>query len=219
MNMNKQSEQGRIMHTPNQASNTNNTHSTVIIYCHPCTGSFNHAVLQTIVTNLNGHGRPAHVIDLYAEHFDPTYDAEELQLFHTGGTHDPNVIEYLDLLRAADTVIFITPIWWNSIPGMLKGFIDKVMKEGEGLSHTIGTFGVKGELTNIKHAYVFTTSTSPTFFFRLVLGNGVKRIFMNKTLKQLGMKDRHWINFGGITGSTPRRRERYLTKISTMTIK
>ena len=69
------------------------------------------------------------LIDLYAEHFDPTYSAEELSLYHQGGTVDPLVRKYLELLKSCRTVIFITPCWWNSIPGMLKGVIDKVMKE------------------------------------------------------------------------------------------
>ncbi|MCH4208968.1 NAD(P)H-dependent oxidoreductase [Bifidobacterium sp.] len=188
----------------------------VIVYCHPYERSFNHAVMCTAVENMNRQGHRAHVIDLHAEGFNPAYDAEELRLFHDGNTHDPKAYIYLDMLRTADTAVFITPIWWNSIPGMLKGFIDKVMKEGEGLSHTIGRFGVQGELTNIKHTYVLTTSTSPTLFFRLFLGDGVSRIFINQTLKQLGMQHRRWINFGGITASTPQQRERYLARIATM---
>jgi putative NADPH-quinone reductase len=189
----------------------------VVIYCHPYERSFNHAVLRTVVEALNEQGHETHVIDLHDEGFNPAYDAEELRLFHEGDTHDPQVSAYLSMLRRADTAVFITPIWWNSIPGMLKGFIDKVMKEGEGLSHTIGRFGVQGELTNIKHTYVLTTSTSPTLFFRLFLGDGVKRIFINQTLKQLGMQHRRWINFGGITASTPQQRERHLAKIAAMT--
>ena len=96
---------------------------------------------------------------------------------------------------------------------MLKGFIDKVMKEGKGLSHTVTKTGIHGELTNINHTYVFTTSTSPTIYLKLFLGNGIKRIFINKTLKQLGMQDCHWYNFGGISNSSNDRRNRYLDKI------
>lgn len=122
-------------------------------------------------------------------------------------------------MRQATGVIFVTPLWWNSIPGMLKGFIDKVMKEGEGLSHTVTKTGIYGELTNIRHTYVFTTSTSPTFYVRLFLGNGIKKIFINKTLKQLGMKNKHWYNFGGISNSKSERREKYLAKIKQINFK
>ena len=94
---------------------------TLIIYCHPYPQSFNHAVLERVQSNLNSQGINYQLIDLYTEHFDPTYSAEELSLYHQGGTVDPLVRKYLELLKSRRTVIFITPCWWNSIPRMLKG--------------------------------------------------------------------------------------------------
>jgi len=186
---------------------------TLIIYCHPYEKSFNHAILETVKDNLRSKKIDYQVIDLYADNFNPTYDKKELRLYHVGKTHDPLVNKYLTMLKNTSTVIFITPLWWNSIPGMLKGFIDKVMKEGEGLSHTVTKLGVHGELTNVKHTYLLTTSTSPNFYLKICLGNGMKKVFVNQTLKQLGMKDRHWKNFGGITNSSLKRRKNYLNKI------
>lgn len=188
----------------------------LIIYCHPYEKSFNHAVLEAVERNLSKKHKHFYVIDLYAESFNPIYDKEELRLFHSGKTHDPLVDKYLHLIQEANEIIFVTPLWWNYIPGMLKGFIDKVMKEGKGLSHTVTKTGIHGELTNIKHTYVLTTSTSPTFYVKLFLGNGIKRLFVNKTLKQLGMKDRHWLNFGSISNSTLKRRKKWLSKIENM---
>lgn len=186
----------------------------LIIYCHPYDKSFNHAVLENVENNLKQNNKDYKLIDLYKDGFVPIYDLEEMRLFHTGQTHDPLVKKYLSWLKETPEVIFITPFWWNGIPGMLKGFIDKVMKEGPGLSHTVTKTGIHGELTNVKHTYVFTTSTSPTFYLKLFLGNGIKRIFINKTLKQLGMQDRHWYNLGGISNSSIEKRKRYLKKIA-----
>lgn len=186
----------------------------LIIYCHPYEQSFNHAELIAIKENLNAVHREYEIIDLYAEHFNPVYSTEELQIYHRGETTDPLVTKYLELCRKADTVIFITPYWWNSIPGMLKGFIDKVMKEGLGLSHTVTKTGVKGELTNVNHCYVLTTSTSPTWYIRFFLGNAIKKVFINKTLHQLGFGNISWQNFGGITNSSLERRRKYLAKLT-----
>ncbi|MCI1287939.1 MAG: NAD(P)H-dependent oxidoreductase [[Lactobacillus] timonensis] len=186
----------------------------LIIYCHPYEQSFNHAELKAIKENLSAGQREYKIIDLYAEHFNPVYSTEELQLYHRGETTDPLVTKYLKLCQQADTVIFITPYWWNSIPGMLKGFIDKVMKEGPGLSHTVTKTGVKGELTNVKHCYVFTTSTSPTWYIRFFLGNAIKKVFINKTLRQLGFHNISWNNFGGISNSSLERRKKYLAKLT-----
>ncbi|TLQ24585.1 NAD(P)H-dependent oxidoreductase [Lactiplantibacillus plantarum] len=188
--------------------------SFLIIYCHPYQKSLNHAVLQAVENNLSQKQIQYTIIDLYQEKFQPIYDLEELRLFHTGETHDPLVEKYLNLLKKAQGVIIITPIWWNSIPGMLKGFIDKVMKEGEGLSHTVSKMGIHGCLTNLTHAYVLTTSTSPTIYFKLFMGNSIKKIFISKTLRQLGVKQGTWINFGNVTHSTLAKRQQYLQRIN-----
>ncbi|WP_251546682.1 NAD(P)H-dependent oxidoreductase [Limosilactobacillus caecicola] len=185
----------------------------LIIYCHPYDHSFNHAVLTTVEHNLQEHQQSFRTIDLYTDNFDPRYSTHELSLYQAGQTVDPLVKDYLTSIQRASAIIFITPVWWNSIPGMLKGFIDKVMKEGPGLSHTVTRTGIHGELSNIKHCYVLTTSTSPTWYLRLWMGNAVQKIFVNKTLRQLGFRDRHWQNFGGITHSTAQRRQRYLNRL------
>ncbi|AFS00512.1 NAD(P)H-dependent oxidoreductase [Lentilactobacillus buchneri] len=187
--------------------------TTLIIYCHPYKRSFNHAVLEAVISTLASKGRSWKLIDLHQAQFNPTYDVEELRLFHQGKSHDQQTIEYLDDLRRANTVIFITPVWWNSIPGMLKGFVDKVMKEGAGLSHTVTKFGVHGELGNIKHGYVLTTSTSPTFYLRFFSGNGIQKIFIHQTLRQLGISHCKWINFGNISNSTLSSRKKYLQQL------
>lgn len=186
---------------------------TLIIYCHPYPQSFNHAILQAVQNNLQSKNIEFTLIDLYAERFSPVYTKKDLSLFHTGKTTDPLVVKYLNLLKQAKTVIFITPIWWNSIPGMLKGFIDKVMMEGKGLSHTVSKVGVKGELTNIQQCYILTTSSSPTFYIKYLNGNAIKKIFINQTLKQLGFQNCQWQNFGMISDSSVKRRKKYLAKI------
>ncbi len=97
----------------------------LVVYCHPWDKSFNHAILTQVIHNLETHHSDYKVIDLYAENFNPIYDEEEMRLFHSGQTHDPLVTEYLSDLKSANKLIFITPVWWNDVPGMLKGFIDK----------------------------------------------------------------------------------------------
>lgn len=186
---------------------------TLLVYCHPYQCSFNHAVLAQVMDNLKRQKIVYELLDLYQDGFNPVYSKSELTLYHQGKTLDPLVERYLKALQTADTVIFITPIWWNSIPGMLKGFIDKVMKEGPGRSHVVTRTGVKGLLSNVKHCYVLTTSTSPTWYLRFFCGNAIQKIFINKTLHQLGFHRCKWLNFGGISSSSELKRKRYLTKL------
>ena len=52
----------------------------LIIYCHPYEKSFNHAILESVKSNLAHKHKSFKVIDLYQEQFNPIYDKEELAL-------------------------------------------------------------------------------------------------------------------------------------------
>ncbi|GAJ25723.1 NAD(P)H dehydrogenase [Liquorilactobacillus sucicola DSM 21376 = JCM 15457] len=185
---------------------------TLVIYCHPYDGSFNHAILNAVITGLQRKNVAFQIIDLYAENFIPVYTSAELALFNTGKTLDPLVSRYQKMLKKADRLIFITPVWWNDLPGMLKGFIDKTMKKNFAYSPT--RTGISGQLTNIKTAKVLTTSTSPTWYLRLFCGNAVSRSFVKTTLKQLGIKNTSWQNFGRIGSKSVKQRTDYLSALA-----
>ncbi|WP_263432125.1 NAD(P)H-dependent oxidoreductase [Leuconostoc gasicomitatum] len=51
---------------------------TTIIYVHPYDGSYNHAVLETVVSNMKQQKINYNVIDIYKDGFNPVYSSEEL---------------------------------------------------------------------------------------------------------------------------------------------
>ena len=185
---------------------------TVIIYAHPYEGSFNHAILEQVENQLIDKNEDFDLIDLYNDNFNPAYTVEELGLFREGKTTDSLVQKYQQILKNAEGVIFIFPIWWNDIPAIVKGFIDKNMKKK--FAYNVGKTGVIGKLTNIKKTTILTTSTSPTWYLRLFCGNAIKSVFINTTLKQLGFKNIKWKNMGNIDNSTLKQREKFLKAIN-----
>jgi len=94
---------------------------------------------------------------------------------------------------------------------MIKGFIDKVMKKK--FAYEVGKTGVVGHLTHIEKATILTTSTSPTWYLKLFCGNAIKKVFINATLKQLGINHITWQNMGNIDKSTAQDRQDFLNKI------
>ncbi|TDE70169.1 flavodoxin family protein [Streptococcus vicugnae] len=184
---------------------------TLIIYSHPYDKSFNHAILENVEGELMQKEQHFNLVDLYKDHFNPAYTSEELALFKDGGTTDPLVVQYQKFLTNANHVIFIFPIWWNDTPAMIKGFIDKVMKKK--FAYEVGKTGVVGHLTHIEKATILTTSTSPTWYLKLFCGNAIKKVFINATLKQLGINHITWQNMGNIDKSTAQDRQNFLNKI------
>ena len=170
---------------------------TLIIYAHPYEGSFNHAVLEAGRHPRPGQGRPTlRRSQLLADGFDPRYTTEELALFGEGGTLDPLVTRYQDLIDSATRLIIIAPIWWSELPGVLKGFVDKVMKHN--WAYTATRTGIKGRLTHIREVLVLTTSIAPTWSLKRLAGNAVNGVFLGSVMKQLGMGGRRWVNYGKV---------------------
>jgi len=189
---------------------------TLIVYAHPWTGSLNHAILEAVTSALEAAGRPYDVIDLLADGFDPRYDAAELALFRSGGTNDPLVTRYQGLVERATRLVVIAPVWWNDVPAVLKGFIDKVMKQQWAYVPT--GRGIRGRLGHVEEALVLTTSTSPTWYLRLARGNAVRRTFVGATLRQLGIRRRRWVNYGRVGSGGPERVRRHLERVARLAV-
>ena len=48
----------------------------------------------------------------------------------TTGTLAPEVAREVERLRSANLVVFTAPMWWFSVPAMLKGWFDRVLVNG-----------------------------------------------------------------------------------------
>lgn len=92
-----------------------------------------------------------------------------------GKTLDPLVEKYQKSIKNAEKIIIISPLWWNDVPAILKGFIDEVMKMD--FAYEVTKTGVKGRLTNVQEAIVITTATSPTWYLRWFLVNPIRKNF------------------------------------------
>ena len=95
---------------------------------------------------------------------------------------------------------------------MLKGWLDKVLLAG--FSWEATGAGLKGTLTYIESAEVYTASSNPTEFIREHTGDAIQRMFIDGTLWQLGIARGTWENFGGMDTSTPEERAKFLRKLS-----
>lgn len=183
-----------------------------LIIAHPWKGSFNHAIKDQLIKRSSKEGDSLNIIDLYEDEFNPALSQDELERFKEGKAIDLNVIKYQNILKETDELTLIFPIWWNSMPAILKGFLDKVMLKN--FAYTESKKGLVGKLTNINKVTIITTSEAPTWYINLFKGN-----FINKTLRKgvftdLGIKRSNWINFPNISTSTMIKRVNFLEKLN-----
>lgn len=156
--------------------------------------------------------RDFQVIDLYGEHFEPAYTAEELKLFSSGKALDPKVKRYQKILKASDRLTFIFPIWWSNIPSIVKGFIDKTMIPGFAYDENDGWHG---HLTWINHVNVLTTSEVSKTILRQSYGDPIQGLFIDVLLRDLGIDNSRvdWCHFGNMHSSSDQARQDYLNNL------
>ena len=109
-----------------------------IVFSHPWHGSFNKAILDTITAKFEQQNKAYQVIDLPKDKFNPSFSEAELAVYNQGKAIDPLVLKYQEILKKSDEIIFIYPIWWGTMPAILKGFFDKVLLQGFAFSYENG---------------------------------------------------------------------------------
>lgn len=117
----------------------------LIVYAHPEPLSFNGAMKDMAVRVLQREGHSVRVSDLYAKRFNPVPYPEDfvergrMERFALGdeqlyaqqrGTVAPDVLAEQRAVSWAQLIIFQFPLWWWSVPAILKGWFDRVMTNG-----------------------------------------------------------------------------------------
>jgi len=134
----------------------------LIVLGHPCRRSFNAALAEAAVSELERHGHSARAEDLYAAEFearlgrgdfpadrsDQWFDItrEQARAFRRGEI-GKDLQESVERLRWADTVILQFPIWWYGPPAVVKGWMDRVFLPGlaYGRDRSFDTGGLGGK--------------------------------------------------------------------------
>ena len=115
------------------------------------------------------------------------------------------------MIKEADKLIFIFPIWWSGMPAVLKGFIDRVFVSG--FAYSYKKIGLEGHLKG-KSAWVITTMDAPAII--LPFSNDYGKVLKNQILKQCGIKPAKLTTLTQVESATWEKRNLYLQKISSI---
>jgi len=67
------------------------------------------------------------ILDLYdKKNFQPNLEFEDMKILN----QDPNRKIFQEKISLADELVFIFPVWWGSMPGIMKNFIDTNFEAG-----------------------------------------------------------------------------------------
>ncbi len=178
-----------------------------ILLGHQHPGSFCHAIAATAIEELAAAGHEVVFHDLYAEKFDPVLPHDEIP---KGAPVDPVVEQHCREITAADGYIIVHPNWWAMPPAILKGWLDRVLRQG--VAYQFGPAGVEPLLTG-RRAVVFTTSNTPRDDELRLFGDPLENLWRACICNFCGIADFHRRNFEPVIMSTPEDRRVWLTEV------
>lgn len=185
----------------------------VIVFSHPYEGSFGNAILNSVTKGLKDANHEVDLMHLDNDGFNPVMSKADLKAFVDHKPVDPQVIDYCERLEKADHLIFIFPIWWDLMPAMTKGFIDRVLTPGVVYDHHPRGFGLVPLLKNLKGVTVITTMNKPKILYSLLIGNLIKKAMIRSVFKTMGYKNLKWISYNMVKSVSQNKRVKWLTDI------
>ena len=173
---------------------------TLIVYYHPHEGSFCSGILEAVENGLAKGGHEYKTIHLEKDGFDPVMHEKDLAAFVRAGRFgeeglegvDHIVLRYMKKLRWAEQIVMIFPIWWMTMPAMVKGFIDKVIFPG--IVYKMEGSELVSKLSNLKQVVIITTMNTPADIYKDVFGNSIEGSLIKGTFNQIGIHDIRWIS-------------------------
>lgn len=185
-----------------------------IVFNHPYKGSYCNSILTAVTKGLQKGQHEIDLIHLDKDNFNPVMTSADLKAFRDKKPVDPKVIEYKERLEKADHLIFIFPIWWELMPAMTKGFIDKVIFPGVAYDYTNKeNTRMRPLFEKLKGVTVITTMNTPKWLYFLLFGNAIKKALILGTFFKIGYKNRKWISLNQVKAVTQEKRTKWLNDI------
>jgi NAD(P)H dehydrogenase (quinone) len=187
----------------------------LVVFCHPCTESFNAAVRDLVLAKLTAAGAEVRLNDLYRRDFRPVLSWGEWKGYLNCPDNVASVAEDVEDIRWCDTLIFVYPTWWYGLPAMLKGWLDRALLPDvaflmpDGKNKTI-----RPGLRHIERLGVFTTCGASWLVTQVVGAPGKRTLtrgvgFLCKPGKKTAFAAHYLMD-----SSTPESREGHLKKVA-----
>ncbi len=117
----------------------------LVVYAHHEPASFTAAMKNIVIEVLSAAGHSVVVSDLYGQGFNS--EAQKWDFITTSGNHfnymleqkhsakldmafAPDIKGEIDKVQAAELILIVAPMWWFSVPAILKGWFDRVLAMG-----------------------------------------------------------------------------------------
>jgi NAD(P)H dehydrogenase (quinone) len=101
--------------------------SVLLVTAHPDQQSLTWQITREVAAGVESDGSASvSVLDLTAEEFNPTFTKADLETYRGNAEPTEEILRYREFVDAADVTVAIFPVYWWSMPALLKGWVDRV---------------------------------------------------------------------------------------------
>lgn len=183
----------------------------LIINGHPDAESYNAALTEAYLKGAQKSGAEIALINIRDLHFNPN-----LQFGYRKRTElEPDLLQAQKQIKWADHLVWVYPVWWGSVPALMKGFLDRVLLPGFAFKKREGSVWWDKYLTG-KTVRIISTMDQPNWYYRLVYGSPSHKAMKRLTMQFVGVKSVKITAIGPIRLSKDEFRQRWLEKVERM---
>jgi len=182
-----------------------------IIVGHPLEDSLSGKLAKAYLEGAKSSGAEVKITYLGQLNFDPLLrngyrQKQELE---------PDLKNTVDNLLWANHWVFVTPLWWGTMPALLKGFFDRTFLSGIMFKYQENSpFPLK--LMKGKSVRVLITMDGPLFYYRFFIGNPLKLIFKKAIFNFCGVNPVKFSYFSQVRKSTPKKIDAWINKTKSL---
>lgn len=139
-----------------------------VLLGHPNNESFDGALADAYVRAAQSAGHEVRLTKLADMKFDP--------ILHKGykviQPYEPDLVKFQEDVKWSDHFVTIHPVWWSSMPALMKGLVERVWMPGFAFNFKKDSFGWYRRLKG-RSARVIVTSDSHRLAIRILFGTNI----------------------------------------------
>lgn len=116
--------------------------------------AFNNVLMNTFNSALSDENHSQETLDLYNQKFNPVMHGEDFNQFMKKEM-PKEILDLQEKVAKADVITYFYPVWWNDMPAIMKGWIDRVFSKG--FAYDYDENGTRGLLTHVKKVILVCT--------------------------------------------------------------
>ncbi len=179
----------------------------LIINGHPLHDSFCSALGKAYCKGAESRGSSCQTIVLSDLEFDPLLR----HAYRKEQPLEPDLKKAQELIRWSDHLIIVYPVWWGTMPALLKGFIDRIFLPHFAFKYR-KFFPLPVKLLRGRSASLLITLDSPPIIYSLIFKKPGIQSLKKSVLEFSGFRPVRVKMFGPVRNSSNARREKWLKK-------